>query len=236
MIGGFSSAPESVIHKLHPFAKMAVGGGFTVYCLFLVNPFALFVLLAFLLAAATTAKIRIPPKRLLGMLIFFTVFAFINFWVSDDPYRALAYCLRLSIFLAAMPIMAATTAPLDMARSLSRLRLPPGIIVALILVWRFFPVMAAQIREMQQAASLRGRAAGGRFTRIYRGFMVPVAFSVVEYSDRVALALEMRGFSPDVQRTCYAVPQFGIHDAVYASLALGAAITAAAFQWGGLCG
>ncbi|BBO89138.1 energy-coupling factor transporter transmembrane component T family protein [Desulfosarcina ovata] len=233
MIGAFPSARETAVHRLHPFSKMAVGMGVTVYALILVDPVALFILLAFLLCVAGMAGVRISARRWLGLLIFFTIFAALNFSASDDHAHALAYCLRLAVFMAAVPVMAATTAPQEMVRALTRVHLPPGLIVSLLLVWRFFPVMAAEVREMRQAALLRGRRMGGVWMRFYRGSMVPLAFAVVEYSDKIALALEIRGFNPGARRSCYALPRFKRGDAVYLALAAVVCLLAAGIQWGG---
>ncbi|MFP4475680.1 MAG: energy-coupling factor transporter transmembrane component T family protein [Desulfatibacillaceae bacterium] len=234
MIGGFSSDGDTPVHRLHPFSKMLVGAGFTVFSLLLMNPVALGLLLAFLLVAAVLARVRISGRRVFGLLVFFTVFGAVNFWASDDPSHAVAYCLRLGVFMAAIPTTAATTAPQDMARALTRLRLPGGVVVSLLLVWRFFPVLAAEAREMRQAAVLRGEAGGVGVARMYRGFLVPLAFSVVEYADRISLALEVRGFCPDARRTCHAMPRFGKGDLMYGAAAVLVCVLAGVLQWGGL--
>lgn len=234
MISGLSSEQNTPLHRLHPFSKMIVGGGFTIFSLFLKSPIALSALLFFLLIVAILARINLSCRRFLGLTVFFSVFAAMNFLVNDDPSHAVTYCLRLAVFMAAVPVMASTTAPQDMARALSRLKLPPGIIVSLLLVWRFFPVMASEIREMQKAAALRGKIAGSALTRFYRGLMVPLAFSVVEYADRISLALEIRGFCPAEKRSCYVMPGFGKGDTLYIIMAVLVSILALGFQWGWL--
>jgi energy-coupling factor transport system permease protein len=110
--------------------------------------------------------------------------------------------------------------------------LPSGLSMALLLVWRFFPLLAADARQMRQAAMLRGGAAGdGFFQRLHRGLLVPLAFSVIEYADRVTLALELRGFSPATKRTCAKPPQAGREDLIFLLLTLSAACAAAWLQW-----
>ncbi len=215
-----SDGPQTVIHRLHPFAKMGVGAGATAYALVLTDPRSLGIVLLFFLLILGTARISPPLRQVATLLLFPALVAGLNFWASGDPDQARAYGLRLAVFMVAMPAMAAATAPQDLARALSRLPLPSGLVVALLLVWRFFPRMAQDAREMRQAARLRGRNGGGPITRVYRGFLVPMAFSVVGYADQVTLALELRGFSPAAPRTCRRPPRFHRRDAAFVGLAL----------------
>jgi energy-coupling factor transporter transmembrane protein EcfT len=106
------------------------------------------------------------------------------------------------------------------------------LVVAVVLVWRFFPMMAAEVREMRQAALLRGHQGRSRLNAFFRGFVVPMAFCMVEYSDRVALTLELRGFSPRAARSCYNPPTIGFNDGLYIGLAAITAAMAALLQWG----
>ena len=225
-------AAKTPVHRLHPFVKMGVGFGFTVYALVMIDPLALALLLSFFLVTLVVARIDWSFKQWTGALAFLGILTGLNFWASSDPAHAAAYSLRLAVFVAGIPVLAATTAPQEMSRALSRLPLPPGLVVAVVLVWRFFPVMAAEAREMRQAAVLRGRQGRSRLNAFFRGFVVPLAFCMVEYADRVALTLEVRGFCPRAARSCYNPPKLGTNDAVYISLALICAATAAMLQWG----
>ncbi len=226
-------AAKTPVHRLHPFVKMGVGFGFTAYALVMINPLALTLLLLFFLATLMVARIAWTLKLWAGALIFLGMLTGLNFLASSDPAHAAAYSLRLAVFVAGIPVLAATTAPQEMSRALSRLPLPPGLVVAVVLVWRFFPVMAAEAREMRQAAQLRGFQGRSRLNQFFRGFVVPLAFCMVEYADRVALTLEVRGFSPQSARSCYNPPKLGLNDVVYISLAAICATTAAMLQWGG---
>ncbi len=92
--------------------------------------------------------------------------------------------------------------------------------------------MAEEARQMRQAAMLRGRTGGNLPTRFYRGFLVPLAFCIIEYTDRITLALELRGFTPSAGRTCHQPPRAGIRDVIFGFLAMGAAGSASFLQWG----
>ena len=120
MFAGFSTRGSTPISRLHPFSKMGVGAGFTAYSLFLMHPISLGILLGFLLIAALIARINFSFRKGIGLLCLLAFFGALNFFASENPQRALGYCLRLCVFMAAVPVMAATTAPQDMVRALSR--------------------------------------------------------------------------------------------------------------------
>lgn len=222
----------TVIHRLHPFVKMGVGIGFTGLALCLREPSALAVLMGFLLGVLGLARLRPSGRRMLFAALFLGAVTGLNFWAARDSSHAAAYSLRLAVFILAVPVCAGTTAPQELARALAMTPLPAGMVVALMLVWRFFPMMAAELQQMRQAARLRGRAGGG-LTRIYRGLVVPLAFCVLDYTDRITLALELRGFSPGSGRTCRRRPAAGAADAGFLLLALGAVLAAGWLQGGG---
>ena len=226
------NSPATVIHRLHPFSKMAAGMGLSALALCLHSPAALAVLLAFVFTVLAAARIRPTLRQVLSLLAFFTVFSAVNFVINHDPVHAATYTLRFAVFLTAMPMLSLTTDPQQLTRALAATPLPAGISMALLLVWRFFPLLAADVRQMRQAARLRDRGEDGAARRLYRGVLVPLAFSVIEYADRVTLALELRGFSPDVDRTCANRPRIGQADVMFSLLALTASCAAAWLQWG----
>ena len=86
---------------------------------------------------------------------------------------------------------------------------------------------------MRQAALLRGSATNGVASRIYRGLLIPLAFCVIEYTDRITLALELRGFTPTNRRTCHRPLKAGVRDIGFSVAALCAVGVSAWVQWGG---
>jgi energy-coupling factor transport system permease protein len=150
------SAPQtSVIHRLHPLAKLAAAGGLTVASLMLNNPAALGLILLFFLAILILGRVRLTLRGALGLLLLLGVVGLGNFWASADPAEAAKYSLRFAIFVLGVPVCAATTAPQELARALAKWRLPAPLVVSLLLVWRFFPVMRQEVQEIRQANLLR---------------------------------------------------------------------------------
>jgi energy-coupling factor transport system permease protein len=227
------SLPSSPIHRLHPLVKIYVGLSFSLLALALKEPLALGILLAFILLVLVAARLRFGWRRWCGILAFMALFSCLNVLASDTPRSAATYSLRLLVFMLAVPMFAATTAPQEIARSLSRLSLPPGVIVAMLLVWRFFPVLAQESRHIVEAGQLWKTSGSGRLRRWYRGFVIPLTFTIFEYADRLPLALELRGFHPGRPRTPYRIPRAGCSDIAFIAASQTALLLAAGCQWGG---
>ena len=120
-----------------------------------------------------------------------------------------------------------TTPPQELARALAQWRLPAPLVISLLLVWRFFPVMREEVCEIRQANLLRGKGPNGK--EWYRGFLLPLSFILLEYSDRVALALELRAYDPTQPRTWYRLPV--MHRADWVFLGSAALVLFAAIFW-----
>jgi len=228
------SAPQtSVIHRLHPLAKLAAAGSLTVASLMLNNPAALGLILLFFLAILILGRVRLTLRGALGLLLLLGVVGLGNFWASADPAEAAKYSLRFAIFVLGVPVCAATTAPQELARALAKWRLPAPLVVSLLLVWRFFPVMRQEVQEIRQANLLRGAGAGGQGQEWYRGFLLPLSFILLEYADRVALALELRAFDPALPRTWHRLPVMRAADWGFLGAASLMVLLAAAWEiWG----
>lgn len=227
------NAPSTIIHRLHPFSKMAVGAGFSGIALCLKSPLALSVLLFFMVVVLVVARVQLTRRQWLSIFLFLSVISTLNFLASQDTMHAVTYLMRFAVFLTAMPVLAATTGPQQMTQALSRTPLPGGVVMALLLVWRFFPLMAEEARQMRQAALLRGGVADGFVAQMYRGLLIPLAFCVIEYTDRITLALELRGFTPTERRTCHRPLKAGVRDVCFSVAALCAVAFSAWLQWGG---
>ena len=221
------------IHRLHPFSKMFTGTFLAFFGLGLMRPAALAVLLLFLLMVFLMARVRPTLRQWLYIILVLSLFSALNYRISGPVHMA-RYTMRLIIFMAGVPLLAATTAPQDVSRSLSRLRLPPGLIVAIMLVWRFFPIISREVRDIREANLLRLNGVRSRCQEAYRGFLLPLTFALVEYADRLPLTLELRGFDPGARRTCYRQKKIGLNDLIFLGLALIAAGLAAAIEWGGV--
>jgi len=222
---------DTVIHRLHPFTKVAASGLCTLCSLVLFDWQALLAVVAFLIALLVLALIPLRLRTALGVFLLLGIMTALNYAAARQWSSALGYTLRITVFITAIPLCAATTAPADLSRALSRLPLPHGVVVAFMIVWRFFPVMAAEVGELRRAAILRAPVKRRPLAGVYRGFLVPLSFLLLEYSERVALSLELRGFAPNAQRTSLREPGFGVPDITVIAAAICCAALAAGIQW-----
>lgn len=223
--------PSTAIHRLHPFTKMVVGIGFSGLALWLKNPIALSVLLGFMLIVLAIARVRLTRRQWVSICLFLSVISTLNYLSSQNTTHAATYSIRFAVFLTAMPVLAATTDPQQMTQALSATPLPSGLTMAILLVWRFFPLVAQDVQQMRQAAKLRGKTAERPVLQLYRGLLIPLAFCVMEYTDRITLALELRGFTPEEKRTCYRPLKAGMNDVGFGMAAVVAACSAICLQW-----
>jgi energy-coupling factor transport system permease protein len=220
------------IHQLHPLVKMGTAFGLTLLAMTLDRAEALGLLVVFLLAVLAVARVRLGLRAVLITGAFLGVASGVNYLVERDAGYAAHYALRVAAVLLCMPVLAATTAPQDTVRALARCRVPHGLTVALMLVWRFFPVLSRESNAIRAADRLRGHPVGRARRGWTRVYLVPMAFVAVDYADRVALALELRGFDPAAERTWYRVPQVGWRDAVFLVVVSFLIVAASYFQWG----
>lgn len=223
-----------MVHHLHPFVKLAVSGVMTVIALVLHSPVGLTLIAAFLTVVLFLARIRISWKSWVSISVLLSIISVLNYLATGSVRHAFAYTLRLTVFMASVPLFAATTAPPDLVRALSRLPLPSGLIVALLSVWRFFPVLSKEGREIMEANLIRDLRRRPKWRSWYRGFFIPLIFVMVEYAERISLTLEVRGFDPCGPRTCYRIPRAGFSDAVFLAAVVMVVLLAVSTEWMGL--
>lgn len=213
MMGPVRDTPSGFLPGLHPVTKVVLGCGIGIYALFLKNPYALGILLLCVVAAVASLRPRLSLSRLGPWFVWLAAFAAANVLATRNPVHAVTYTLRLVVFLLAMPLFSLTTSASELAAFLSRLPVPPGVTVSVLLMWRFFPTLAEEMRRLRLFVRLWGTS-WPLSKRIYRGLLVPLVFFVFDYSERLTLALELRGFSPGLSRSCRQAPVFRLRDAV----------------------
>jgi len=225
-------APETLLSRLHPLSKLGAAIALSSCALAFDSPMALGWLALVIMLAIVLARHRAGPIGLLLILLPPLIIASGNYLISRDIWEAGKYGVRMAILFGGVPLCALTTHPADLTRSLTRLHLPTGILIAILLVWRFLPVLADQIAEVREANLLRSSVGRAPARRWFRTAIIPVIFASVDYADRLALSLELRGFDPAAPRTWYCVPKFTWGDVIF-GIGVAAVIAAAAYtQYG----
>lgn len=132
--------------------------------------------------------------------------------------------LRLLAMALAVLLWLFTTSARDLVRSLLALGLPYSWGLAFSLALRFLPTFAGSFEAISQAQRARGLEldSGGRLQQLRQRvpIFVPMLISVFRDSERMAIALEARGFGAQSQRSDLHPLQLRISDAVLAVMLL----------------
>ena len=153
---------------------------------------------------------------------------------------AALFTVRLATVVTAAALLTLTTSPLELTdglerllRPLRRLRVPSHeLAMTVSIALRFIPVLADEAERLQKAQMSRGAEFGGgpvRRARKLVPLLVPLFLSAFARADRLAVAMEARGYRGE-GRTCYRELRLGRLDAAAGLLS---AAAAAVILWAG---
>src|SRR6267143_3767255 len=122
----------------------------------------------------------------------------------DGALFGVVVSLRLLTIALAFLLMVATTPPTRIVQGLMKLGLPFKYATLVTMIFRFYPVMAGEFVEIQQAQASRGfEVEKGSFFRKFMNLiplMIPSLLSALRKSTVIAIALEFRGYSLNTKR------------------------------------
>ncbi len=229
-------ARASALHRLHPVTKLA-GLAALLVAAFLVDapgylaPIGL--LVAFLLAAAGALGLVARFRTLFVLVFVFTVAVWTVFYHGvfvpswSGAQFGLSTAVRLDTFLATGLLFLATTRVEEVAYALGRIGVPYAAGFTLTLSFRLVPLFFDAARTIVQAQRCRGLRMdrGGIVVRLRRFIpvIVPVFVGALRRADRMAMALELRGFNSGRVRTTYLRARVAWRDAVALTIAGGVA-------------
>jgi len=215
------------LHRLHPVTKVGGLVGFIVAAFVVDRPLALVPLVAGVFALLVPAGGLPNVRRLRVMFVLVFVFTLViwTFFYRGvlTPTRAgffygLSTAMRLDTFLAAGILFLTTTRVEEVAYALGRVGVPYTVGFTLTLAFRLVPVFFDAALAVLQAQRCRGLelARGGLVRRLRRfvPVLVPVLIGALRRADRMAMALELRGFNSGRPRTTYLRARAGRADAV----------------------
>jgi energy-coupling factor transport system permease protein len=226
---------DSPVHRLHPVTKTAsllavIVAGFLVDRPLVLAPLPV-ALLALLVAVGGGDNLR--RFRLMFVLVFvFTLVVWTFFGDTEStgqPTRAgfflgLSTAVRLATFLAAGLVFLSATRVEEVAYALGRVGVPYKVGFTLTLAFRLVPLFFDAATTILDAQRCRGldAAAGGVVARLRRFalLIVPVFVGALRRADRMAMALELRGFNSGRPRTTFRRPAPAARDAVAVAVTL----------------
>ncbi len=184
---------------------------------------------------ASGGLVNLVRFRFMFLLVFvFTVVIWTLFYGGTvfRPTRlgfvfGLSTAIRLCTFLATGLVFLTTTRVEEVAYALGRLGVPYQVGFTLTLAFRLVPVFFDAALTIVQAQRCRGLefSRGGLVSRLrrYVPIIVPVFIGALRRADRMAMALELRGFNSGRPRTTYLRATTTWRDAVAGGLAVGTA-------------
>lgn len=223
----------SALHRLHPQTKIVAALLAFACALTLSDPRWLLLPAACLLAVIAACRL-FPAYRSVAFLMVLLFAATAAMWalvlgggdpvLSMGPLRisrgglwfGVGMGMRLDLMIAAGVVYLATTRVEETTWGLHRTGLPYRVAFALGLSFRLLPLFLAQVRRIREAQTARGLSEweGGAIARVraHLPLVAPVILSALRRSDRLAVALECRGFGASAKRTSMLQPRFGRAD------------------------
>jgi energy-coupling factor transport system permease protein len=239
---------DSYLHRLNPLTKLALSLPVAVLVALLNEPAT--PLTIAIVATGTTSQLgRVPLGRLLRQLGYSLLLAFGMFWTGVLFYAGpgaesssvvpgplhiteagLVYGLtmasRLLAIFATSSLFVLTTNPVDFVVALIHQgRLPVRIGYAVFAAYRFLPLVQVELDNIRAAHQVRGAATGrGGVARVREvfGYAIPLLAISVRRAERVALAMDARGFGARSDRTYFRTTTMTRADLIFAAGAVAA--------------
>lgn len=217
---------DSFLHRLNPLTKLLacfLAAGVVSTAAEPVAPATIVVL-----ACVATRWIGRVPWRVIGRPMLFGVPACLGIlWTYTVFYAgsgsALLYgvtmATRLLAIMTASMMFVLTTDPSQFVRSLiHQARVSPRIAYSVFAAYRFVPLLEVEFETIRAAHQMRGGLGRGTIldrVREVLGYAIPLLASAVRKGERVALAMESRGFGAIADRTYFRVTSLGRADLVF---------------------
>ncbi|WP_085991191.1 energy-coupling factor transporter transmembrane component T family protein [Oceanobacillus senegalensis] len=137
----------------------------------------------------------------------------------------ISLALRSLCFVALSLLFALTTDSTKFMLSLmQQCKLSPKITYGILAGYRFIPVFQHELQILRQAHRIRGisrkRGIRGRFNQILR-YSIPLLANGIRKAERVAIAMESKGFTGEKDRTYYHQMKVGKKDWLFFVLIVG---------------
>ncbi len=154
----------------------------------------------------------------------------VQFWIitirEAAIYKAVFYSLRLMIFISIAFLVTLTCSPSELAEAatkilkpLEKMKLPVGdFSLILFIAIRFIPILYNEFNAIKNAQIIRGVNFTGSLinrTKKITSIIIPVFVSAIQRADDLAMALQVRGYRSDRQRTYYSKMKFGLNGWIF---------------------
>ncbi len=205
------AANQSVVHRLHPMAKLAITMAYIVLVISFsptnVSGLVPFLLYPVVLMAVSGTPYRPVFMRLaialpfslaggLSNLFFLRDPAFVlgAFTVSQGAIACTSIILKTLLTVLAILVLIATTSFVDISYQLTKLRIPKIICLQLIMTYRYISVLLEEAATMYTAYTLRAPGQKGVLMKHMGNFLGQLILRSFDRAERVYQAMKCRGF------------------------------------------
>ena len=170
---------------------------------------------------------------LLAVLLYLIRFHGLHMVVFSEFYVLMFWNLS-PVFIVGWDLI--TTPPGEIAAFLSRIHMPSSVILGLLVMFRFFPTMKAELKAMGLSMKNRGLTSVKQFTghplASFEYVLVPLLLRILQIADQLAVSAVARGAErPGVRKSYY---ETTMHMRDWCFLALWGIVTAAVLCVGGV--
>jgi len=246
--GGQYIELHSPLHSLDPRTKLFLLLAFAIFIISLGSWWNHLVGLAILVFA--TAISRVGFKKIFNLLWMFRIFIAITFLIHQlfTPgrgeyhwfifhislagfYNGLLYSIRIVLLMWAASLFGWVTSPVALGDSLESLfkflkyvKIPPrDVSMVVILAMRFIPTIIDDATKIHWAQKARGGEITGSIIRKVKSIIpmvIPLFVVAFRRADKLAVALEIRGYAPETNRTKMYPLKFARNDYLLFSIGL----------------
>lgn len=215
------AVPVKLWALLCVFAGVTTGGNVLLTCILTGGAFLYLVLQRSFRLAASYGCFYL----LLALLLYGIRFHGLHMPVFSEFYVLMFWNLS-PIFLVSWDLI--TTPPGMLSAFLSRLRMPTPFILGLLVVFRFFPTMRAELKGVGRSMKNRGLTAAGQLlahpVQSIEYVLVPFLLRVLQLADQLSVSAVARGAERPGVRGSYYEKRAGARD--YIAAAVCAIVTA----------
>ena len=233
---------DSLFHTMNPVAKLVAIGLSMIMLTVSFDPVVPGVLLVVVLVLACSYG-KVPFLAMIKGLIPFLLLGFGFFWMQiafardasgpilltlgpisvyqEAMIRGMALALRVLCYAAYALLFVATTDPSEFILSLMQQgKLPPVYGYSILAAYRFFPLYQSEYQILKEAHQVRGANEGQSFwgtIKKLKRYAIPLLAQAIRKAERVAIAMEAKGFTGKRERTYYRKLKVHLSDVIIAS-------------------
>ena len=190
----------SFLTQVNPLVKIVTCILLISFAFLLQNIYSVGVLVAILLILLFS-QVTIQPATIIRVSLAIAFLVALSTWLLGDFEKSLFSALRLLAIALPAPLLAGTTPPADLIRTLQAARLPSFLVLSLMLIWRFLPIIQQEAQRIVDANQLRGVDLSRQPQHWFKGLFIPLVFQIVAYADDVTIGLQTRGYDPELPRS-----------------------------------